>query len=705
MVVVFALSPAFARGQVRKDILIADFEGDTYGAWRTTGQAFGPGPAKGTLPGQMPVSGYQGKGLVNSFYGGDASTGTLTSPPLTVQRKYVNFLIGGGKHPGETCINLLVDGKVVRTATGPNDRPGGSEQLDWHTWDVSDLAGKKVVIEIVDRHSGGWGHINIDHIVQSDRRAAPSPEDLRRQITVLQPYLLLPVKNKARRRHMRFTVQGKIVREFEIKLAEAEPDFWVFSDVAAFKGKQLRIDVDSLTVESKGLASIRQSATVPEADNLYKEKLRPQFHFSSRRGWNNDPNGLVYFRGEYHLFYQHNPYGWDWGNMHWGHALSKDLVHWRELPIALYPRRFGDWVFSGSAAVDWHNTSGFGVGPEPPLVAAFTSTGRGECIAFSNDKGRTFTEYQDNPVVKHQGRDPKILWYTPGRHWVMAVYDEHQGKQWIAFYTSPNLKDWAYQSRIEGFYECPELFELPVDGDSGKKKWVIHAADGNYALGTFDGKRFTKESGKHRGNYGNCLYAAQTFSDIPKEDGRRIQIGWGRISTPGMPFNQMMLFPCELTLGTTQDGLRLFARPVREIASLHAGQHQWRNHLLREKDNPLATLKGELFEIRAEFAVDRSDTFGFVLRGIPVIYDVRKQQVSSGGNTALLKPVDGKLRLQILVDRTSIEIYGNDGRIYMPIGIIPADANRSLEVFTRGGPTRVHSLDVYPLRSAWLPAK
>src|SRR5262249_44423454 len=151
----------------RKDILIADFEGKDYGAWKVTGEAFGPGPAQGTLPNQMPVTGFKGQGLVNSYYGGDKSTGTLTSPPFGVERKYITSLIGGAKHPAKTCINLLVAGKVVRTATGPNDRPGGSERLDWHTWEVTDLAGKKAVIQIVDNHTGGWGHINIDHIIQS----------------------------------------------------------------------------------------------------------------------------------------------------------------------------------------------------------------------------------------------------------------------------------------------------------------------------------------------------------------------------------------------------------------------------------------------------------------------------------------------------------------------------------------------------------
>src|SRR6476469_9869809 len=171
----------------RPDILVADFEGDTYGeGWRTTGTAFGNGPAKGTLPNQMPVSGFLGKGLVNSYRGGDASTGTLTSPEFTIDRKFLNFLVGGGKLPG-TRIDLVVGGKVVRTATGPNDKSGGSEHLDWHTWDVTEFAGKKATIRIVDEETGGWGHINVDHIVQSDRKMAAEPA--RRELTVGKRYL------------------------------------------------------------------------------------------------------------------------------------------------------------------------------------------------------------------------------------------------------------------------------------------------------------------------------------------------------------------------------------------------------------------------------------------------------------------------------------------------------------------------------------
>ena len=240
-----------------------------------------------------------------------------------------------------------------------------------------------------------------------------APANAARELLIEKRFLNLPVKNHAPKHRVKLLVDGQVAREFEIELAEQEPDFWVFLDLAPFKGKQATIQVDGLAADSAALAAIEQADEITGTENLYHEALRPQFHFSSQRGWNNDPNGLVYYKGEYHLFYQHNPYGWDWGNMHWGHAVSSDLVHWRELPIALYPHQFGDWVFSGSAVVDRDNTSGFKTGREAPLVAAYTSTGRGECIVFSNDRGRTWTEFSGNPVVRHQGRDPRLLWYSP----------------------------------------------------------------------------------------------------------------------------------------------------------------------------------------------------------------------------------------------------------------------------------------------------
>ncbi|HLW67147.1 MAG TPA: glycoside hydrolase family 32 protein [Gemmataceae bacterium] len=698
-VLIIAFGLLTSRGLAADDILIADFEGETFGDWKVTGTAFGPGPARGTLPNQMPVSGFLGKGLANSYHGGDDSTGTLTSPEFKVQRPFINFLIGGGKYPGETCINLLIDGNVVHTATGPNDKPGGSEQLDWHTWDVRDLIGKSVVIEIVDNRKGGWGHICVDHIIQSEKKKQAGPAS--RELTVEKPYLHLPVKTGATMRRMKFTVDDRVVHEFEIELSD-EPAFEVFADVSEFKGKKLKIEVNKLPENSQVLAAIIQSDAVPDAEHLYKEKLRPQFHFTSRRGWLNDPNGLVFANGEYHLFYQHNPYGWNWGNMHWGHAVSKDLIHWREMADALYPKQFGDWCFSGSAVVDAKNSSGFKAGKNDLIVAAFTSTGRGECIVYSNDNGNTWTEYEKNPVVKHAGRDPRLLWHEPSKKWIMAVYDEFQGKQWIAFYSSPNLKQWTFESRVEGFFECPDMFELPVKDEPKQNKWVLYAADGKYMLGQFDGKKFTPESGKNQLWHGN-FYAAQTFSNVP--DGRRIQIGWGQgITFPGMPFNQQMAVPSELTLRRTKDGVRMFAEPVKEVESLHGRRHEWKDWMVG-REQTIGEVKADSLDIQSEWEVSDAETFGFNVRGVRIVYDAKKQELLFGRDQKLrLSPAQGRLRLRMLVDRGSIEVFVNDGEVAISIGNMKTADDRLNPVVIGGGinsKTKLLSLEIADLKSVW----
>jgi fructan beta-fructosidase len=681
----------------RADVLLADFEGEDYGTWKVEGTAFGSQPARGTLPGQMPVGGFLGKGLVNSFNGGDDSKGKLTSPPFMVERKHINFLIGGGKYPGQTCINLLVDGKVVRTATGPNDRPGGSEQLEWAHWDVSDLRGKTAVIEIVDERQGGWGHINIDHIVQSDRAMSFGPA--RRELSVEKRFLHLPVKTGGRKVRMKLVEGGTTLREFEIELAEDKPDFWAFADVGKFLGRRVAIEVDRLPADSSALEAVRQADDIPEAAPVYSEPARPQFHFTSRFGWLNDPNGLVYSGGQWHLFYQHNPYGWNWGNMHWGHAVSKDLFHWQELPVALYPKRFDDWCFSGSAVVDAKNTSGFKTGEGELLVAAFTSTGRGECIVFSNDAGRTWTEFEGNPVVKHAGRDPKLVWHDPSQSWVMAVYDEFDGKRQIAFYTSKNLKAWEFQSRIDGFFECPDLFELTLDRKKAERRWVLYPADGKYVLGQFDGRVFHPETEKLQLWYGN-FYAAQTYDNAP--EGRRIQIGWGQgIEFPGMPFNQQMVVPVELSLRTTDDGPRLFAEPVRELSGLSGKERTCSNVELVPGQNPLADVHGELLRIVADVEPGQAESFGFVVRGVPVRYDAARKQLICKGTAAPLNLVDGRVRIEILADRGSVEVFGNSGRVALSVGgVLPAN-DLSIRAEASGSGAKLRSLKITELKSAW----
>jgi len=688
-----------ARAEMEPDIILADFESRHYDGWQAKGEAFGDGPALGTLPNQMDVSGYLGRRLVNSFCGGDGTTGTLTSAPFVIQRRQVCFLIGGGMHPGETCINLLVDGQPVRSATGPNDRPGGSERLAWQCWDVSEFAGKEAVIEIVDRHTGGWGHINIDQIIQCNE--APVREG-RLVMKAERQFLNLPVKNGAPMRRMRVLAANGAVREFDIELAEGAPDFWTFLGLTPFLGQEVVVSLDAMERDSRILDAIAQGDTVRGAEDLYSEALRPQFHFSSRRGWNNDPNGLVFHQGEYHLYYQHNPYGWKWGNMHWGHAVSPDLVHWTELPIAIYPAQYGDWAFSGSAVVDVNNTAGFKAGGEDVIVAAFTSTGRGECIAYSNDRGRTFTDYPGNPVVQHAGRDPKVIWHQPTAQWVMAVYDEEEGKKrGIRFYTSKDLKQWTYQSRVEEYFECPEIFEIALDGEPANTRWIVYAANGAYSIGTFDGRVFTPESGPHPFNFGNCFYASQTYNGIPAEDGRRIQVGWGTVNIPDMPFNQMMTFPCELSLRSTPEGPRLFARPVREVALLHGVKHEWADKPIPEGSEALKGVAGDLFHVLAEIELGDAREAGFVVRGVPVRYDVEKAELACAGKSAPLQPEDGRVRLELLVDRVSIEVYGNEGRVYMPMGVIPGADAHGLEMYARGGGAKAVSLEVYEMQPAW----
>jgi sucrose-6-phosphate hydrolase SacC (GH32 family) len=688
-----------------EDIIIAEFEASDYGSWKTTGEAFGPGPAHGALPGQMEVGGFVGKGLVSSFYGGDASTGTLTSPEFKVERPYIKFLIGGGKDPQKTCMNLLVDGKIVRSATGPNDRPGGTEALTAASWDVREFAGRLAVIEIVDQATGGWGHINVDEIVQSDHRPPQVLANVRREFRIQNHYLNIPIKNGATKRRVTTLVDGRVEVRNEIELADSKPDWWAMMDVSAWRGKTVSLEVDQLPDDSAGLKAVQQGDTVVGATNLYSEALRGQFHFSARRGWNNDPNGLVFYKGEYHLFFQHNPYGWSWGNMHWGHATSRDLVHWQELGDVLRPDSLGA-MFSGSAVVDWANTSGLGQAGQPAQILIYTAAGNPsvQCLAAGTD-GRTYTKYAGNPVVAQispDNRDPKVAWYEPTKTWVMTLYVEVNHTNSIQFLSSPDQKHWSPLSRTAGFFECPDFFELPVDGNASNKKWVLTAADSDYMVGAFDGTNFFPETVKLKGHRGRGFYAAQTFSDIPASDGRRIQIGWFQTPTVGMPFNQSMTVPLNLRLTGTSEGPRLTWTPVKELSTLRAGSHRFGRISLRpESPDPLEGVKAELVELRAELEPNTAREVTLNIRGAALVYDFAKQEISVNGLRAPAPLREGRQRLVVYCDRTGLEVFASDGLTYMPMPFIPKPGDLSVGIHAQGGVATVHSLQVYNLKSAW----
>jgi sucrose-6-phosphate hydrolase SacC (GH32 family) len=696
------------------DLMIADFEGDTYSPWTVIGEAFGSGPAHGPLAGQMNVEGFKGKGLVNSFNKGDDSTGSLTSPEFRIERKYLSFLIGGGMSAEKLALQLLVDGKAVRSATGPNDRPGGTEALAQGSWDVSELSGKSATLRIIDEAKGSWGHINVDHIMQTDvKPKGPPPliSNAERSLTASARYLHLPIKNGAPKRLVTLLVDGKVVVRNDIELADGTPDWWAPMEVSEWQGKPVTLRVDKLPEDSTALSSISQSDTVKDSEHMYRESLRGQFHFSPKRGWNNDPNGMVFYNGEYHLFFQHNPYGWGWGNMHWGHAVSKDLVHWQELGDKLLPDTMGP-MFSGSAVVDWNNTSGFGKDGKPPLVLIYTAAGNPtvQGIAYSTD-GRSFTKYSGNPVLQQitgGNRDPKVFWHEETQKWVMVLYVELQGKHTIHFFTSPNLRAWTLASITEGIagtaflFECPDFFELPVDGDVTKKKWVLLGANSEYAIGTFDGTHFKPEQTKLPGHRGRGFYAPQTFSDIPAKDGRRIQIGWFQTETRGMSFNQSMTVPLELKLASTSDGPRMTFSPVKELESLRGQTLALESMALKPGDkNPLDEFQVELLEIRTEIDPGDANEVVFNIRDSMIIYDAKKQELTVNGQRALAPLRDGKLRLTIYCDRTGLEVFASDGLCYMPMPFNSKPENRRIFLETRGGSATVLTLEAYELRSAW----
>jgi len=527
----------------------------------------------------------------------------------------------------------------------------------------------------------------------------------KREFKIEKRYLNIPIKNGAPKRKVTTLVDGRALVINDIEVADATPDWWAFMDVSAWHGKTLTLVVDKLPEDSTALSAVEQSNSIKDAKDIYHEPLRGQFHFSSRRGWNNDPNGLIFFKGEYHMFYQHNPYGWGWGNMHWGHAVSPDLVHWQELGDVLAPDDLGP-MFSGSAVVDWQNTSGLGQPGRPAQVLVYTAAGNPfvQCIASGAD-GRSYTKFSGNPVVPHiagGNRDPKVMWYEPGKKWVMVLFVDVGGANTIHFLSSPNLKDWTVMSHIESFAECPDFFQLPIDGDASNKKWVLTGASSEYMVGSFDGTTFTPETPKLPGHRGTGFYAAQTFSDIPGNDGRRIRIGWLQTETHGMPFNQSMSIPMELKLTTTPEGPRLTWTPVKELESLRA--HSWNfgpTTLQPGSANPLAAAQAELVELRAEFDPGDASEVVFNVRGATIVYDAKKQEVSVNNHRAPAPLGGGKLQLRIYCDRAALEVFASDGLTYVPVPFQPKAGDLSLGVQVKGGSAKFTALEVYELKSAW----
>ncbi|MBW5447589.1 glycoside hydrolase family 32 protein [Cohnella sp. CFH 77786] len=469
------------------------------------------------------------------------------------------------------------------------------------------------------------------------------------------------------------------------------------------------------------------------------EKYRPRFHFTPPANWMNDPNGLVYFNGEYHLFYQHYPHGTKWGPMHWGHAVSRDLMTWEHLPVALAPDEKG-MIFSGSAVVDWHDTTGF-FGGQPGLVAIFTHhedqqgaaprQKQSQSLAYSRDSGRTWVKFEGNPVLGSDEfadfRDPKVFWHPDTRMWVMILACGRT----VRLYRSPNLKEWSFCSEFghgigshDGVWECPDLFELPVDGDRGKRTWVMLVSIANepgipegsrtqYFTGQFDGNTFVPDEASRQVrwiDYGRDNYAGVSWSDIPEEDGRRIYVGWMNNwkyadATPTESWRGAMTIPRELALETRNREVALIQRPVKEWEAQRALLFEAEGKSVGElnaqfKEHPLET-----YEIEAEFELAEGiEALGFKLRTSAseetvVGCSVKDQAVFvdrtrsgavdfhelfPGRHQASLQPDLKRLHLRIIVDQASVEVFANDGQIAITDLIYPSPDSLGLSLFCEG---------------------
>lgn len=481
-------------------------------------------------------------------------------------------------------------------------------------------------------------------------------------LKVNRKYLNIPVSHKTERKQLTMTAKGEDTLSVVVRIAEGTPDYWVFKDVSRYKGKMLQLSYEG---SGNALKNIIQSDTIYGESMMYKEKNRPQFHFTARRGWINDPNGLVYHNGVYHLYYQHNPFEREWENMTWGHATSTDLLHWTEYDDVLFPDRLGT-MYSGSAVFDERNTSGFGSEKHPPLVYAYTadrSDREVQCVAYSLDGGMTLNKYKGNPVIDsydmwqtHDTRDPRLFWYEKGEHWVM-VLNERDGH---SIYTSSDLKSWTYQSHVPGFWECPDLFELSVDGNPDNTRWVMLGASNTYMIGRFDGKNFVPEGGKYRFCTGT-IYAAQTISHAP--DGRRIQIGWGRAAHPGMPFNGMMLLPTELTLKTTCDGIRMVSQPISEVKSLFQNVLTCTDVLGAAAANQtLASLEQkDCLHMSFTLHLSHRTSAGLSLSGRNILdYDSNYNTIN-GQFYSSQDPTSMDLTADVYIDRTCVEVFIDNG--------------------------------------------
>lgn len=519
----------------------------------------------------------------------------------------------------------------------------------------------------------------------------------------------------------------------------------------------------SLTACNQSAKTDSSAQTETTADSI---DYRPQYHFSAPKGWINDPNGLIYANGQYHLFYQHNPFGNVWGHMSWGHAVSTDLLHWENLPVAIPEFTNADSVsktgiFSGSTVVDKGNKSGLCPdGTGDCMVSIYTGnvtkgdvqTAQYQNLAYSTDKGRTWTQYAKNPVLDLQTkefRDPNVFWYEPQQKWLMAVIKptDHQ----VAFYDSKNLKDWKLLSLFgphgdtTRVWECPSIVQVPIENDPGKSKWVVFVSAGHpqknylgmqYFVGNFDGKTFTLDNENPKPiapavtnvvDWGKDYYAAIPFNDLPATQKNPVMIGWLNDweyanKIPTATFRGAMSLPRQIALRRTPEGLVLVQTPIVGVTSLRQAKKEQQNLTLTSQSQTLEKSLDNVYELEAEISPGTAKTVGIrlartgsdgagdeetIIRYTNGHLELDRRKSGNVAfsdrfpsvETAPLQPKNNLVKLRIFVDRSVVTVFANDGERVITDYIFPTKAAGAIDLFAEGGTAEFKKITVWSLKS------
>lgn len=449
----------------------------------------------------------------------------------------------------------------------------------------------------------------------------------------------------------------------------------------------------------------------PHPDDInYDERYRPQYHFSPKTEWMNDINGLWYLDGKYHMIYQ-------WGDAirHGGYATSPDLLHWTDEGVALIPQDSflpedavrnvsGSHVFSGSGVVVKGKTAKKITGSKKEaMVAIYTGTKSGTCLAWSNDAGKSWHDYKENPVANPTDdadpRDPAVFWHEPSSKWILALYEEG-----TTFYGSEDLIEWKFLSNIDFGFECPDLFELPLDGDKNKMKWVLQDANGTYLVGHFDGKTFKAEQKELIMDVGPDFYAAQSFFRPNFPNDKVIQIAWNDHWNGGIdeePYARNATFPVEVNLVTRDGKMRTTRTPIEAISKLYESTKKWDAHTLQwDSRDLLADVRSKKFELTAEFDLEGATAHDvlFKVANKLIDYNLKKQELLGKS----LKPnADNKVKIRILVDWSTLEIFADEGVFSYSQQFAFTQDDDSLSLCVNGGDVKLVSMEFHEIARTW----